>query len=86
MPISCLLPCADPRIFVRRGGGPRQSEKKKNLTTLFVCFLPFPQLILQIVNFKKNIIFHGSGGGPNLSRGGSTFSRGGGGGSIAYSL
>ena len=30
MPISCLLPCADPGIFVRRGGGgPRQSDKKK---------------------------------------------------------
>ena len=31
IPISCLLPCADPGIFVRGvggGGGPRQSEKK----------------------------------------------------------
>ena len=42
IPISCLLPCADPGIFVSGGGGgeggPRQSDKKKALTALFVCF------------------------------------------------
>ena len=43
IPISCLLPCADPGIFVWGGGwggGPRQSDKKK-ITALFVCFLLF---------------------------------------------
>ena len=56
MPISCLLPCADPGIFVSGGGGggPRQSDKKA-LTTLFVlgvfCFsFLSPQLILQKSN------------------------------------
>ena len=37
--ISCLLPYADSGIFVRGGGGgwdPRQSDKKKALTALFV--------------------------------------------------
>ena len=44
IPISCLLPCADPGIFVRGGGG--------GLTALFVCFLLFssPWLSLQKSN------------------------------------
>ena len=71
MPISCLLPCADPGIFVRTGGGgggPRQSDKKA-LTTLlhlffFLFFFPF---------------LSPGGGGVRLFPGG-------GGGSIAYSL
>ena len=55
MPISCLLPCADPGIFIREGagGGPCQSGKKA-LTTFFVlfvfCFFLSPQLILQKSN------------------------------------
>ena len=40
MPISCLLPCTDPGIFVRGGGGLRQSDKKA-LTTLFHGFFLF---------------------------------------------
>ena len=88
IPNSCLLPCAVPEIFVMvgGGGGPRQSDKK-NLwqRCLFVfdfCFFLSPRLIYrsQMVNSKRNIIFQGSGGGPNFSRGG------GGGGAIAYSL
>ena len=78
IPISCLLRCADPGIFVRGGGGggPRQSDNKKALTALFVCFFAF-FLVLglvyrsQMVNFKeKKNIFQGSGGGPTFSRGG----------------
>ena len=38
-----------------------------------------------MVNFKEKYHFHGSGGGPNFSRGVQLF-QGGGGGSIAYSL
>ena len=58
IPISCLLPCADPGIFVRGVGGPRQSDKKA-LTALFVfvlffvffvCFFLSPRLILQKSN------------------------------------
>ena len=61
IPISCLLPCADPEIFVGGGGGggggggegPRQSDKKA-LTALFVCFFFFfflcPRLSLQKSN------------------------------------
>ena len=56
IPISCLLPCADPGIFVRgRGGGggsPRQSDKKKLWQhCLFVfCFFLSPRLSLQKSN------------------------------------
>ena len=79
IPISCLLPCADPGIFVRGGGGgrgPRQSDKKKALTALFVfvfCFFLVLGLFYRShvwLISKKNIIFQGSGGGPNFSRGG----------------
>ena len=59
--ISCLLPCADPGLFVRvGGGGPRQSDKKKALTALFFllllvfffffCFFLSPRLSLQKSN------------------------------------
>ena len=70
-----------------RGGGPRQSDKKKLWQRCFsllffllfskssACFTEVKWLIS-----KRNIIFQGSGGGPNFSRGG------GGGGAIAYSL
>ena len=100
--ISCLLPCADPGIFVGGGGGgggggsPCQSDKKKALTALFVCFLLF-FLVLglfyssHMVNFKEKYHF-------SRFRRGSKFFRGGGGGGgggygiqllipdIAYSL
>ena len=41
MPISCLLPCADPEIFVRGGGGVHVNLTKKALTTLLVFFCFF---------------------------------------------
>ena len=89
MPISCLLPCADPGIFVRRGGGGgvHVNLTKKALTTLLHLFFFSFFLVLclfyrsQMVNFKE--IYHFSrfrrrykffsGGG-----GCPTFSRGGG--------
>ena len=66
------------------GGGPRQSDKKSSdsVVCLFFAF----SLVLgldyrsQMVNFKENIIFQGSGGGPNFSRGSHFFQGGGGGG------
>ena len=83
IPISCLLPCTDPGIFVRGGGGGvHVNPTKKALTALFDCFFAF-FLVLglvyrsQMVNFKEKYHFQGSGGGPNFSRG-PTFSRGGG--------
>ena len=67
MPISCLLPCADPGIFVGRGGGggPRQSDKKKSsdnvVCLFFVLFAFFLVLSLfnrsQMVNFKEKYHF-----------------------------
>ena len=59
IPISCLLPCADPGIFVRGGGGgggggPRQSDKKSSDSVVcfffFFCFLLSPRLSLQKSN------------------------------------
>ena len=93
MPISCLLPCADPGIFVRGGGCLRQSDKK-TLTTLFfgACFSFFLVLSLfyrsEMVNFKEKYHFSRFRRGLNFSSGGggATFSRGWGGGPIAYSL
>ena len=68
MPNSCLLPCADRGIFVRRGGGggPRQSDKKSsdNVFSFLFCFfflLFFLFLRLfnksQMVNFKEKYHF-----------------------------
>ena len=65
IPISCLLPCADPGIYVRGGGGggrrgPRQSDKK-TLRALFVscCFFLVLGLFYrrQMVNFKEKKSF-----------------------------
>ena len=61
IPICCLLPCADPGIFVRGwgGGGPRQSDKKSSdsVVCLFLFFAFFLVLGLfyrsQMVNFKE---------------------------------
>ena len=86
IPISCLLPCADPGIFVR-GGGPRQSDKKNSdsVVCLFFAFFLVLGLVFrcQMVHFKEKYHFQGSGGGPIFPGGGPTFSRGG---PIAYSL
>ena len=75
IPINCLLPCADSGIFVEGGGGgggPRQSDKKSSdsVVCLFFAFFLVRGLVYrsQMVNFK-DIIFQGSGGGPNFSRG-----------------
>ena len=65
MPISCLLPCADPGIFVRRGG-PRQSDKKSSdnvvtfvlFSVFFFCFLVLSLFYRsQMVNFKEKYHF-----------------------------
>ena len=68
---------------------PGQSDKKA-LTTLFVCFcfLLFSKSSAYFTEVKwliskKNIIFQGSGGGPNFSTGAQLFP---GGGPIAYFL
>ena len=67
MPISCLLPCADPGIFVGGGGGGGGGwvveyirTKKLWQRCLFVfCFFLSPQLILQDSNgkFQRKISF-----------------------------
>ena len=99
IPISCLLPCADPGIFVgggggvRRGGGgggPRQSDKKA-LTALFVCVFLSPRLILQKSNgfIQRKISFFKVLEGVQIFPGWSNFFPGGGGGGgipTAYSL
>ena len=84
IPISCLLPCADPGIFVRRGrGGPRQSDKKSSDSVVCLFFAFFLVLGLffssRMVNFKEKYHF-------SRFRRGSKFFQGGGGGPIAYSL
>ena len=58
--------CADPGIFVR--GVQVSLTKKEALTTFFLVL----SLIYrsQLVNFKKSIFFQGSRGGPTFSRGG----------------
>ena len=74
MPISCLLPCADPGIFVRGGGGLRQSDKNALTTLFFVFFSFFLVLSLfyrsQMVNFKEKYHFSRFRRGPNFSSGG----------------
>ena len=72
------------RNFCRGGGGVQVSLTKKALTTVVFS----PQLILQKSNgqFQRNLSFSKVPGGSNIFQGGPTFSRGGGGGPIAYSL
>ena len=83
IPISCLLPCADPGIFVRRGGGPRQSDKKSSdsVVCLFLFFAFFLVLglfyISQMVNFKeRKISFFKVPEGVQIFPGGSNFFQG----------
>ena len=63
---SChLKPCTDPEIFVRV----QVSLTKKSPDVFFFFFFFSPQLILQKPN-GQSIIFQGSRGGPTFSRGG----------------
>ena len=86
MPISCLLPCADPGIFVRRGGGVGGStaiwQKKLWQRCLFVGFFLLFFLVLSLFYRSQmvNLIFQGSGGGTSFSREGGG---GGGGGGLS---
>ena len=59
------------RNFRQGGGGPGQTDKKA-LTTFFFFFFFGPQLSLHKSNgeFKENYPFQGSRGGPTFSRGG----------------
>ena len=72
IPISCLLPCADPGIS--SGVGVHVNMTKKALTALFVCFLLFLVLGLfysgHMVNYKEKYHFSRFRRGPNFSRGG----------------
>ena len=79
IPISCLLPCADPGIFVRGGGGVHVILTKKALTALFVGFLlGFFAFFLvlglvyrsQVVNFKVPEGVQIFTGGYNFFQGG----------------
>ena len=65
MPISCLLPCADPGIFVRggggRGGGSTSIWQKSsdNVVCLFLLIFLVRSLFYrsQMVNFKEKYHF-----------------------------
>ena len=73
------ITCPDPGIFVR--GGVQVNLTKKALTTFFFFFFFLSSAYSSAVKWlisKKTIIFQGSRGGPTFSRGG--------GGPIAYSL
>ena len=56
IPISCLLPCADPGIFVRGGGGGGgvhvnlTKKSSDSVVCLFFRFFLSPQLSLQKSN------------------------------------
>ena len=83
MPISCLLPCADPGIFVRGGGGGVYVNLTKSSDNVFlgvfgvVFFAFFLVLSLfyrsQMVNFKEKYHF------SRFRRGFQIFPEGGGG-------
>ena len=74
------ITCADPGIFQGGVGGVQVNLTKKALTTVFFCFFfVFFLSSAYSSDFKENYHFSRFQGGP-------TFSRGGGGGPIAYSL
>ena len=88
IPCTPCYPCADPGFFVRGGGGgggggPGQSDKKSPDNVLYLSSAYFTEVKWLIS--KKTIIFQGSRGGPTFSRGGggSNFFQGG---PIAYTL
>ena len=82
--IRCLLPSADPGIFVRGGGGggPRQSDKKSSDSVVCLFFAFFLVLglvyIRQMVNFKEKYHFSRFWRGSKFFQGGPPFSWGGG--------
>ena len=89
IPISCLLPCADPGIFVRGGGGgggggPRQCDKKKSSDSV-VCLFFASFLVISLVyrskmvNFKEQYHF-------SRFRRGSKFIQGGGGSNCLFPI
>ena len=70
LPKHYAVPCAYPGIFVR-GGGSRSSDKKSSDNFFFFFFLStadFTDVKWSIS--KKSIIFQGSRGGPTFSGGG----------------
>ena len=80
IPISCLLPCADPRIL-SGGGGPRQSDQKKLCQRcLFFAFFIVPGLVYrsQMVNFKEKYHFSRFRRGSKFFQGVQLFLGGGG--------
>ena len=85
MPINCLLPCADPGIFVGGVGGGSTSICQKSSDNV-VCFFFFFFLVLslfyrsQMVTFKEKCHFSRFRRGSKFFQGvgGPTFSRGGG--------
>ena len=88
LPQHHASPCADPGIFVK-GGGPGHLTKKA-LTTCFF-FLSTADLTDDKWSIsKKSITFQGSRGGPTFSGGGGggvpTFSRGGGGSNCLFPI
>ena len=82
IPISCLLSCADPGIFVRAGGGGgvHVNLTKKTVVCLFFAFFLVLGLVIksQMVNFKEKYHFLRFRRESKFFQGGPTFSRGGG--------
>ena len=71
MPISCLLPCADPGIFVRGGGeGQHQSSKKSSDNVVFFFLVLSLFYRSQMVNFKEKCHFSRFRRGSNFFHGG----------------
>ena len=86
MPISCLLPCADPGIFVRGEGGGSTSIGQKssdNVICLFFAFFLVLSLFYrsQMVNFKEKYHFSRFRRGSKFVQGDVQLFPGGGGGS-----
>ena len=80
IPISCLLPCADPGIFVG-GWGVHVNLTKKNsdsVVCLFFAFFLVLRLVYrsQMVNFKEKYHFSRFRRGSKYFQGGPIFSRG----------
>ena len=83
--ISCLLPCADPEIFIRGGGGVHVNLTKKSSDSVICMFIAF-FLVLglvyrsQMANFKEKYHFSRFPRGSKFFQGVQLFPGGGGGG------